>query len=448
MKEEKIPEFPGFLKILGPGIIWLALAQGSGELIWWPYLAAKYGGALLFLLIPSALVQLPLTYYIGRYSLLTGESIWRGFLRANKYFSIFLWVMMNFSFLWFGSFVVAGGTALSELIPLGMSRKAESILWGYLLILGMYIVLMKSKKVYDVIEKIMMFVAIGTFVGLVISCSYRTVLEKIPDFFVSFFKPNLKVVGEEDYEKVITAITFMGLGGFWSLFYSYWILGKGMGMAKLTQNKFISGFIPSKDTPKNKISVWKKALLLDSSVGVVGNLITTIMTTLLAFAILNPKGLFPTEYKIAVVQAEFFAEWGGELGRRIFLFASALFLVDTWISTADAVARTNIDIIKFVNEKIIKDENKAYKILITAITIITCITLPIAPPGELIVFTAVIGFFGMGAICVMVVLTQSYFLPKLSEILKESKIEKISIFITTTIYISLVIIYIVLKLKI
>jgi hypothetical protein len=344
--------------------------------------------------------------------------------------------------------VVAGGTALSELIPLGISRKAESILWGYLLILGMYIVLMKSKKVYDVIEKIMMFVAIGTFMGLVISCSYRTVLEKIPDFFASFLKPNLKVVGEEDYEKVITAITFMGLGGFWSLFYSYWILGKGMGMAKLTQNKFISGFIPSKDTPKNKISIWKKALLLDSSVGVVGNLITTIMTTLLAFAILNPKGLFPTEYKIAVVQAEFFAEWGGELGRRIFLFASALFLVDTWISTADAVARTNIDIIKFVNEKIIKDENKTYKILITAITVITCITLPIAPPGELIVFTAIIGFFGMGAICVMVVLTQSYFLPKLSETLKESKIEKISIFITTIIYISLAIIYIVLKLKI
>jgi hypothetical protein len=100
-----------------------------------------------------------------------------------------------------------------------------------------------------------------------------------------------------------------------------------------------------------------------------------------------------------------------------------------------------------VNEKIIKDENKTYKILITAITVITCITLPIAPPGELIVFTAVIGFFGMGAICVMVVLTQSYFLPKLSETLKESKIEKISIFITTIIYISLAIIYIVLKFK-
>jgi hypothetical protein len=218
-----------------------------------------------------------------------------------------------------------------------------------------------------------------------------------------------------------------------------------MGMAKLTQGQFTSGFIPPKDTPKEQISIWKKALLLDSSTGVIGNLITTIMTTLLAFAILNPKGIFPDEYKIAVVQAEFFAQWGGEIGRKIFLFASALFLVDTWISTADALARTNIDIIKFLNEKVIKDEKKAYKILITAITIITCITLPIAPPGELIIFTAVIGFFGMGAICIMVLLTQSYFLPKISPTLKESKIEKISIITTTIIYLTLTIIYILVK---
>jgi Mn2+/Fe2+ NRAMP family transporter len=125
---------------------------------------------------------------------------------------------MNFSFFWFGSFVVAGGTALAELIPLGISRKAESIGWGYALILCMYIILVKSKKVYDVIEKIMMFVAIGTFLGLAISCSYKTVLEKIPEFFSSFLEPNIKVLERNDYEKVITAITFMGLGGFWSLF--------------------------------------------------------------------------------------------------------------------------------------------------------------------------------------------------------------------------------------
>lgn len=39
------------LACLGPGILWAALAQGSGELSWWPYMTAKYGAAFLGLLI-------------------------------------------------------------------------------------------------------------------------------------------------------------------------------------------------------------------------------------------------------------------------------------------------------------------------------------------------------------------------------------------------------------
>ena len=74
----RLPLFPGWLVALGPGIIWMALAQGSGELIWWPYLCAKYGLAFLFILTPACLLQYAVTFEIGRYSALTGESIWRG----------------------------------------------------------------------------------------------------------------------------------------------------------------------------------------------------------------------------------------------------------------------------------------------------------------------------------------------------------------------------------
>lgn len=43
LKSSRMPPFTGWLVALGPGIVWMALAQGSGELIWWPYLIAKYG---------------------------------------------------------------------------------------------------------------------------------------------------------------------------------------------------------------------------------------------------------------------------------------------------------------------------------------------------------------------------------------------------------------------
>src|SRR5262245_31643013 len=85
-RRRPVPPFPGYARALGPGIVWLALAQGSGELIWWPYIVARYGLAFLFLLIPACLIQWPVNHAIGRYTLLTGESILRGFLRLNRWF--------------------------------------------------------------------------------------------------------------------------------------------------------------------------------------------------------------------------------------------------------------------------------------------------------------------------------------------------------------------------
>ena len=82
-RRRALPPFPGSLKALGPGIVWLALAQGSGELIWWPSIVARYGLAFLFLLVPACLIKWPVNYAIGRHTILTGESILRGFLRMS-----------------------------------------------------------------------------------------------------------------------------------------------------------------------------------------------------------------------------------------------------------------------------------------------------------------------------------------------------------------------------
>src|SRR5687768_13917384 len=115
LQRASFPAFPGFWAMLGPGLVWLALAQGSGELIFWPYLVAKYGLAFVFLILPSHLLQYPVNLAIGRYTLLTGEPIFKGFLRLSRWFGILLWIWMLVVFLWIGSWASAGGTALAEL---------------------------------------------------------------------------------------------------------------------------------------------------------------------------------------------------------------------------------------------------------------------------------------------------------------------------------------------
>ncbi len=228
--------FPGWRAALGPGIVWMALAQGSGELIWWPYMVAKYGLTFVCLLIPACLLQYPLNVEIGRYTLVTGESIFHGFIRLGRGFGILLWVLMTLSFLWFGAFASAGGTAVAALtgFPAGWSARSQTLFWGYLSIGVFLLAIVMSRVVYALVEGFMKVVALVTVVGLVWACAQPAVLAAIPGFLRGLLGPSGPMPrpwDPADATKLLTAITFAGLGGFWILFYSYWLRDKGSGMA-------------------------------------------------------------------------------------------------------------------------------------------------------------------------------------------------------------------------
>ena len=184
LEPRKVPRFPGYFKMLGPGIVWRALAQGSGELIWWPYLVAKYGLGFVFILIPACLVQVPLLYNVGQYTVLTGESIFQGFFRVHRHYLLFLWVLFIVHFLWFGAFASAGATALVELTGLPPQewfptdvdpRPYQRLAWAYFMIAGFAGAVLLSKVVYTLIERIMWLVATVTMVGLLAACFHPEV---------------------------------------------------------------------------------------------------------------------------------------------------------------------------------------------------------------------------------------------------------------------------------
>ncbi|MFQ5780788.1 MAG: Nramp family divalent metal transporter, partial [Nitrospiria bacterium] len=191
MKPGRFPRFPGWAAALGPGIVWMALAQGSGELIWWPYLVAKYGLGFLFLLIPACLLQYPLNYQIGHYTAMTGESIWQGFVRLNRTFAVALWILMGISFFWFGAFASAGGTAFAALTnwPAGWTPRAQTLFWGYFSIALFFCAIRFSKGVYRLIERVMWCVSLVTLIGLVVSCSHPNVWRRLPEFSAALVWP-------------------------------------------------------------------------------------------------------------------------------------------------------------------------------------------------------------------------------------------------------------------
>jgi len=410
-KKASLPAFPGFTAALGPGVIFMALAQGSGELIWWPYIIAKYGLAFLFLLLPACLLQYPLIYEIGRYTMLTGESIFQGFIRLNRYFAFFLWILMTLSFLWFGAFAAAGGTSLAALtdIPRGWSPRGQTLFWAYASMFVFLSAILLSKVVYRLVERFMWGVAIVTLVGLLWASSHPDALQVLPSFLKGLVvpqRPMPRLWDPADATKLLTAITFAGLGGFWTLFYSYWIRDKGIGMAhymgRITgpitgkpETIPAAGFTPEEGQGLSYIPQWRRFLSWDVGIGVGGNILTTLMTCLLAYAFLFPNGLLPQDYELAVVQSRFFEASWGPLGRILFLIVAAAFLSDTWLVTVDAVSRIHTDCVYgfFPRARSIPVRSwyTAFLLLLTAVTSVTVL---LEKPGHLILLSAVIGFAG------------------------------------------------------
>ena len=115
LKLATMPVYVGLFAYIGPGILWAALAQGSGELIWWPYMTAKYGAAFLGLLILASLLQYWLNLEICRYTIVTGETPMTGFTRIGRWFAWLAWILVFVENIWFGAYASAGGTALAAL---------------------------------------------------------------------------------------------------------------------------------------------------------------------------------------------------------------------------------------------------------------------------------------------------------------------------------------------
>ncbi|GMV97328.1 MAG: hypothetical protein AMXMBFR83_16860 [Phycisphaerae bacterium] len=428
MRPREMPAFPGLLRALGPGVVWMALAQGSGELVWWPYIVAKYGLGFLFLLIPACLLQIPVNYEIGRYTLLTGESIWQGFIRLNRWVALAMWLAMSVSFLWLGGFVTAGKLDELTRFPAGWSPAARKLFWAYALIAVFFTALLLSRVVYRMIERFMSVVAVVTLGGLVLACSQDAVVSKLGEFASGLVVPRWpegRTWDSSDATKLLTAISFAGLGGFWTLFYSYWMREKGAGMAghagritsPITGRPEVipsAGFWPEPGrTGGRRWRQWSRFLLADNAVGVVGNLLTTLMCCLLAYALLFPRGQLPTEADPVGAQAEFFAARWGFWGGALFLLLATAFLSDTWMTTIDAVSRVHTDVVRaYVPAARRLSPRRWYWLFVLAAGGITVVTLPLGNPGELILLSAVIGFAGTVTFPVCLLILNHRVLPR------------------------------------
>ncbi len=398
--------------MLGPGIVWAALAQGTGELIFWPAITAKYGAWFLWLIIPASLMQFGASVEIGRYTIITGETIFTGFTRLRPVAAGLLWAGMLAATLWFGAFASAGGTALATLtnFPPGWDDRARTIFWAEATVAVFFCVLVGSRYVYGFIERFMMAVAAISLIGVAVAATHPRVLAEAGGFWGAIVTPHAGFPPDwesNDIENFLTSLVYVGLGGFYTFMYAYWLREKGAGMAgrmgRLSglrgggERVELSGFLFD-DTGENRSAFtrWLRYVKIDNGIGVAINLVTVLLMCWLAYALLLPEGLVPKDWELAVVQAKFFEVSWGPLGKMLFLFVAAAFLADTWVGVTDGFAHMHADWtcsnFSWAQRAGLR---KVYLGWVGLITLGSAVTIPLAPPGPLIAIGGTINFFSM-----------------------------------------------------
>jgi len=430
-------------------------------LIWWPYLVARYGKAFLFLLLPAALIQFFVNKEVAKYTLITGKGIWKGFLSLSQWYTLPLFFLCFVNFLWLGGYASAGGSSIYEIVKAPGDVKLGSLFWAYILIAVFSFGLIFSKTVYNFIEKIMKGITVITIFGLLVSVF---LIVKIPDlinFANGLFSPLNLGKGVDwnsfDYSQLITGLVFAGMGGFLNLMYSYWMKDKGVGMAQYEQK--ISGLttkdiiLPEaeeyifEDDLENQenFGKWKKYLNIDAGLAVLINALTIILTSLLAFVLLWPKRNYPQGWSITVAQSAFFETSFGFLGRILFLIVAAAFLIDTWLSLSDGVARQFADFTYNVSQKARKKPLKHwYYFWLFFIIGSTVLTMPLAQPFFFFKMVGVISVFAFVFYLPGLWYLNYYKLPKIyPKFIKGTRGEEVALIATWLIYTFLAVWYLV-----
>jgi len=423
-----LPKAPGWKKALGVGVVVMGLAIGTGELIMWPHIVVKYGLGLMWAALLGFSIQYFLNQEIARHALATGESFFTSSARVLSLFAPFWLFSVILLYIWPG-WVAAGATALKELFGFG-----SYLFWGWATLAAILLLTFTGKVAYNMLEKSLRWF-VGTFFTLIVIASFLTldmdVLKAMGKGLVNFGW----IPKDIDIGFLLGAIVFAGAGGMLNLCVSLWYRDKQFGMGKyigritnpITGHKEAvptTGYL-FHQTPENlkKWRQWMRFVRIDQ--GLIFwflGLLTLILLSLNAYAVLAPRGLVPEGLDVAVVQAHIFGDIWGIWGFRLFLLMAFLMMFSCQWTVIDVFTRTISDIL-YTNARVGPfrkifgwarrfSVNHIYYGLITVFLIICAILLPFRAPLVLLTISAILGGLTMAIYTPLLLYMNNRRLPK------------------------------------
>ncbi len=346
-----------FWNLAGPGAIMIGLALGSGEMILWPWITAKFGTEMMWAAALGVFLQLFINIEIGRWAVATGESAFTGFARLSKF-----WVYFFLTLMFVGAFLPGMGRAVGtslRILIFGVDGPGGDWAWTALVIVMALVILFGPKRIYTAVEKsIMAMVALIISGVLFVAISVGTWSDVKEMFFGIFQFGTIHLDEEFTFHRFFGAFVFAGIGGLGNLYYAYYLRDKGVGMGKripalmnplreAQRGNSESGYLfPDTEANTRRFYHWFRFVQLDSVIFFwIANTLTMFLFMFGALVVLFPAGIVPEESQIIWDLAQILGSSMGDFGRYLFLIIGIAVFFSSVLAGLDGGIRLWVDLL-------------------------------------------------------------------------------------------------------
>ncbi len=406
----------------------MGLAVGTGELILWPHLISKFGLGLLWLALLGITAQYFINQEVARHVLATGEGFFTSSARVIKW-SVFFWLFSAILLYIWPGWASALGTILKEFFGFG-----DYAVWARLSLVLVLILTFSGKIAYEILEKTLK-ITVSSFFLMLLGISFLN-LDAFHLKEAFFGLVNFGWIPKGiDINVLLGAIVFTGAGGMLNLCVSLWYRDKQAGMAKYAgrivnpitgKSEAVAATGYDFETTENNLKKWRgwmRYIMIDQGLifWLLG-LVTLILLSLNAYAVLSPYGLVPDGMEVATLQARIFGEKLGIFGSKLFLAMAFLMLFSVMWTVIDALTRMVSDIIYtnsqagpfqgfFRHFKNVPLSHLYYSIIFIAV-VFAAVLVPLRQPLSWLVISAVLGGLTMAIYTPFLIYLNNWRLPK------------------------------------
>ena len=397
--------FRNVLLTVGPGVIGLGVAIGSGEWLIGPAVVLKHGAALLWITSVAVFLQVILNQEMARYTLYTGEPIITGYMRMRPGPAFWGWTYVVFGLAQYGwpGWALASATATTALLFGRMPGAADAptvIAIGYGTFALCFVVTLAGRKVERTLEYAMWFMVVGIVVYLGIVDVWTVSPDnwaRVGRGLVSF---GTRPQGA-DWLLIGAFAAYSGSGGVGNAYITNWMRDKGYGMAATV------GYIPTLLGPavampahgnvfpvtKESLGVWRewwRYVHVDQwAIFGFGSLLGMALTALFTLQYV-PAGTVAGEWAVANMQAQGIAAVHGQVFWYVTLFCGVWILFSTQLGIVDGLPRATTDILWSASPRLrqMGDVRIIYYGVLVTFAVWGCIALNLARPLTLIIIGA------------------------------------------------------------